>query len=68
MERQNRLAEQNSARGPVNGGARWRRLIREGGLSLRFFAMVEQTQKRDVTRARGVSMTSLTWRDVVVKL
>jgi hypothetical protein len=27
-----------------------------------------QTKKRDVIQARGVSMTSLTWRDVVVKL
>merc|ERR1719343_961855 len=41
----------------VNGGAQFRRVM--GAV---------ETKKRDVIQARGVSMSSLTWRDVVVKL
>jgi len=35
---------------------------------LRFSEIAVETKKRDVIQARGVSMSSLTWRDVVVKL
>jgi len=35
---------------------------------LRFSEIAVETKKRDVIQAHGVSMTSLTWRDVVVKL
>jgi hypothetical protein len=35
---------------------------------LRFSEISVETKKRDVIQARGVSMSSLTWRDVVVKL
>lgn len=35
---------------------------------LRFSEVAADTKKKDVIQARGVSMTSLTWRDVVVKL
>jgi len=52
----------------VNGGAQWRRLMQECEIFLRFSEIAVQTKKRDVIQARGVAMTSLTWRDVVVKL
>jgi len=35
---------------------------------LRFSEIADDARKRDVIQARGVSMTTLTWRDVVVKL
>eukprot|EP00932_Pfiesteria_piscicida_P009964 SRR837773.20800.p2 GENE.SRR837773.20800~~SRR837773.20800.p2 ORF type:complete len:320 (-),score=176.16 SRR837773.20800:72-983(-) len=35
---------------------------------LRFSEISVETKKRDVIQARGVSMSTLTWRDVVVKL
>merc|ERR1719178_398004 len=35
---------------------------------LRFSEISVEMNKRDVIQARGVSMSSLTWRDVVVKL
>lgn len=53
---------------PAHGGAQWRRLMQEIEIFLRFSEIAVQTKKRDVIQARGVSMTSLTWRDVVVKL
>eukprot|EP00928_Gymnodinium_smaydae_P087693 TRINITY_DN71926_c0_g1_i1.p1 TRINITY_DN71926_c0_g1~~TRINITY_DN71926_c0_g1_i1.p1 ORF type:complete len:740 (+),score=222.74 TRINITY_DN71926_c0_g1_i1:184-2403(+) len=53
---------------PVNGGAQWRRLMQEIEIFLRFSEIAVQTKKKDVIQARGVAMTSLTWRDVVVKL
>ena len=34
----------------------------------RFAEICVETKKKDVIQARGVSMQSLTWRDVVVKL
>jgi len=52
----------------VNGGAQWRRLMAEIEIFLRFSEIAVQTKKKDVIQARGVAMTSLTWRDVVVKL
>merc|ERR1712060_754951 len=35
---------------------------------LRFSEIAVETKKRDVIQARGISMCSLTWREVVVKL
>eukprot|EP00928_Gymnodinium_smaydae_P005853 TRINITY_DN12027_c0_g1_i1.p1 TRINITY_DN12027_c0_g1~~TRINITY_DN12027_c0_g1_i1.p1 ORF type:complete len:743 (+),score=229.71 TRINITY_DN12027_c0_g1_i1:98-2326(+) len=52
----------------VNGGAQFRRLMNEVEIFLRFSEIAVETKKRDVIQARGVSMSSLTWRDVVVKL
>merc|ERR1712014_558446 len=52
----------------VNGGAQFRRLMTEVEIFLRFSEIATETKKRDVIQARGVSMSSLTWRDVVVKL
>eukprot|EP00418_Pyrodinium_bahamense_P099611 CAMPEP_0179037846 /NCGR_PEP_ID=MMETSP0796-20121207/14334_1 /TAXON_ID=73915 /ORGANISM="Pyrodinium bahamense, Strain pbaha01" /LENGTH=728 /DNA_ID=CAMNT_0020734157 /DNA_START=78 /DNA_END=2264 /DNA_ORIENTATION=+ len=52
----------------VNGGAQFRRLMSEVEIFLRFSEIAVETKKRDVIQARGVSMSSLTWRDVVVKL
>jgi len=52
----------------VNGGAQFRRLMTEVEIFLRFSEVAVDVKKRDVIQARGVSMSSLTWRDVVVKL
>jgi len=52
----------------INGGAQFRRLMTEVEIFLRFSEIATETKKRDVIQARGVSMSSLTWRDVVVKL
>jgi hypothetical protein len=52
----------------INGGAQFRRLMTEVEIFLRFSEISTETSKRDVIQARGVSMSSLTWRDVVVKL
>mmetsp|Transcript_7904 Transcript_7904/g.20102 ORF Transcript_7904/g.20102 Transcript_7904/m.20102 type:complete len:736 (-) Transcript_7904:300-2507(-) len=52
----------------VNGGAQFRRLMNEVEIFLRFSEIAVETKKRDVIQARGVAMSSLTWRDVVVKL
>merc|ERR1719413_126306 len=52
----------------VNGGAQFRRLMNEVEIFLRFSEIAVETKKKDVIQARGVSMSSLTWRDVVVKL
>jgi len=52
----------------VNGGAQFRRLMTEVEIFLRFSEVSVETNKRDVIQARGVSMSSLTWRDVIVKL
>lgn len=52
----------------INGGAQFRRLMFEVEVFLRFSEICTETKKRDVIQARGVSMMSLTWRDVVVKL
>lgn len=52
----------------LSGGAAFRRLLLEVEVFLRFSEVAADTKKRDVIQARGVSMTSLTWRDVVVKL
>eukprot|EP00929_Paragymnodinium_shiwhaense_P000383 TRINITY_DN100632_c0_g1_i1.p1 TRINITY_DN100632_c0_g1~~TRINITY_DN100632_c0_g1_i1.p1 ORF type:complete len:755 (-),score=230.45 TRINITY_DN100632_c0_g1_i1:35-2299(-) len=52
----------------VNGGAQFRRLMNEVEIFLRFSEIAVEIKKKDVIQARGVSMSSLTWRDVVVKL
>merc|ERR1719247_3944540 len=52
----------------VNGGAQFRRMMVEVEIFLRFSEISVEMNKRDVIQARGVSMSSLTWRDVVVKL
>jgi GTP-binding protein EngB required for normal cell division len=52
----------------INGGAQFRRLMSEVEIFLRFSEIAVDIKKRDVIQARGVSMSSLTWRDVVVKL
>jgi len=43
-------------------------LMTEVEIFLRFSEIATETKKRDVIQARGVSMSSLTWRDVIVKL
>jgi len=50
------------------GGAQFRRLMLEVELFVRFSEISVEASKRDVIQARGVSMGSLTWKDVVVKL
>merc|ERR1719284_1433962 len=52
----------------VNGGAQFRRMMMEVEIFLRFSEIAVDVKKKDVIQARGVSMGSLTWRDVVVKL
>jgi hypothetical protein len=52
----------------VNGGAQFRRMMMEVEIFLRFSEIAVDVKKKDVIQARGVSMSSLTWRDVVVKL
>ncbi|KAF4684657.1 hypothetical protein FOZ60_007425 [Perkinsus olseni] len=52
----------------INGGAQFRRLMYEVEVFLRFSEIGVETKKKDVIQARGVSMGSVTWRDVVVKL
>lgn len=52
----------------LNGGAQFRRLMSEVEIFLRFSEISVETKKRDVIQARGISMSTLTWRDVVVKL
>jgi GTP-binding protein EngB required for normal cell division len=52
----------------VNGGAQFRRVMGEVEIFLRFSEIAVETKKRDVIQARGVNMSTLTWRDVVVKL
>lgn len=53
---------------PLNGGSQFRRLMSEVEIFLRFSEIAVETKKRDVIQARGVSLSSLTWKDVVVKL
>lgn len=52
----------------INGGAQFRRMMFEVEVFLRFSEICTEMKMRDVIQARGVSMMSLTWRDVVVKL
>merc|ERR1712060_552430 len=46
----------------------FRRLMSEVEIFLRFSEIAVETKKKDVIQARGVNMSTLTWRDVVVKL
>jgi len=52
----------------VNGGAQFRRMMTEVEIFLRFSEISVETKKRDLLQALGVSTSSITWRDVVVKL
>jgi hypothetical protein len=52
----------------INGGAQFRRLMYEVETFLRFAEFGSEMKKRDVLQAFGVSMGSITWREVVVKL
>jgi len=52
----------------VNGGAQYSRLMYEVETFLRFSEIQEAVQKKSVLQAFGVSMGSVTWADVVVKL
>jgi len=61
-------ARVGAAEHAINGGAQFRRVMQEVEIFLRFSEIAVETKKRDVIQANGVSMTSLTWRDVIVKL
>merc|ERR1712032_53930 len=52
----------------INGGAQFRRLMYEVETFLRFSEIGIETKKRDVLQCFGISMGSVTWSDVVVKL
>jgi GTP-binding protein EngB required for normal cell division len=52
----------------INGGAQFRRLMFEVECFLRFSEIGVETKKRDVMQGLGVSLSSITWREVVVKL
>jgi len=52
----------------INGGAQFRRLMFEVECFLRFSEINVETKKRDVLQGLGVSLSSITWREVVVKL
>jgi len=52
----------------INGGAQFRRLMFEVETFLRFSEIGTETKKRDVLQSFGISMSSVTWREVVVKL
>merc|ERR1712079_480740 len=52
----------------INGGAQFRRLLTEVEIFLRFSEITVEVKKRDVFQARGVSIGSSSWRDVIVKL
>jgi len=53
---------------PINGGAQFQRLMFEVETFLRFSEIGIETKKRDVLQSLGISMGSVTWADVVVKL
>merc|ERR1712190_220424 len=52
----------------INGGAQFTRLMFEVETFLRFSEIGIETKKRDVLQSFGISMGSVTWSDVVVKL
>eukprot|EP00397_Hematodinium_sp_SG-2012_P024880 GEMP01025945.1.p1 GENE.GEMP01025945.1~~GEMP01025945.1.p1 ORF type:complete len:731 (-),score=154.45 GEMP01025945.1:147-2339(-) len=52
----------------INGGAQFRRLMFEVETFCRFSEICVETKKKDVIQARGVSVNTMTWREVVVKL
>jgi hypothetical protein len=53
---------------PVCGGAQFTRMLQEVEIFIRFSEMPAEVKKKDVIQARGVSMGSVTWGDVVVKI
>jgi len=52
----------------INGGAQFRRLMFEVETFLRFSEIGIEIKKRDVLQSLGISLGSITWREVVVKL
>jgi hypothetical protein len=52
----------------INGGAQFRRLMFETETFLRFSEIGIETKNRDVLQSFGISMNSVTWREVIVKL
>jgi GTP-binding protein EngB required for normal cell division len=52
----------------INGGAAFKRTLLEIEIFLRFSEVADDLKKVDVIQARGVSMKSMTWQDVVIKL
>mmetsp|Transcript_64829 Transcript_64829/g.186525 ORF Transcript_64829/g.186525 Transcript_64829/m.186525 type:complete len:730 (+) Transcript_64829:79-2268(+) len=52
----------------INGGAQYSRLMFEVETFLRFSDIQDAVKKKSVLQAFGISMTSVTWADVVVKL
>ena len=52
----------------VSGGAQFTRMLQEVEIFIRFAEMPAEVKKKDVIQARGVSMGSVTWGDVVVKI
>merc|ERR1719356_1399928 len=52
----------------INGGAQFRRLMYEVEVFLRFSEVGNEIKKKDVLQSFGISMSSVTWREVVVKL
>mmetsp|Transcript_9918 Transcript_9918/g.21610 ORF Transcript_9918/g.21610 Transcript_9918/m.21610 type:complete len:728 (-) Transcript_9918:14-2197(-) len=52
----------------INGGAQYSRLMFEVETFLRFSEVGMETKKKDVLQSFGISMGSVTWSDVIVKL
>lgn len=52
----------------INGGAQFRRLMFEIETYLRFSEIGTEMKKRDVLQSQGIGTSSITWREVVVKL
>jgi len=52
----------------INGGAQFRRLMYEVEVFLRFSEAGNEIKNKDVLQSFGISMSSVTWREVVVKL
>lgn len=52
----------------VNGGAQYRRMICEIDVFMRFAELGDEISEIDLIQGRGVSVHSITWSDVVIKL
>lgn len=52
----------------INGGAQLRRLLTECEIFIRFAEISSETKRTNVIQARGISLGTVTWQDVVVKL
>ncbi|KAF4671243.1 Dynamin- protein [Perkinsus chesapeaki] len=53
---------------PLNGGAQFKRLKFECEVFFRFSDICIDVSKRDVIQARGVSVSQVSWQDVILKL